>query len=171
MIRASPPQEFAVSPRFACLPLLLATLAAGHARAEEAVSANGFRYINPSSLSRPTGYTHVVEVPSGGRTLYLSGQIALDAQGKLVGAADFAKQAEQVFANIDAALKASGASFANVVKIDMYVTDMSQLAALRAARDKYIDTKHPPASTLVEVSRLARDGLLLEVEATAVVPR
>jgi enamine deaminase RidA (YjgF/YER057c/UK114 family) len=75
-----------------------------------------------------------------------------------------------VFANIDAALKASGASFANVVRLDMYVTDMSQLAALRAARDKYIDTKHPPASTLVQVSRLARDGLLLEVEATAVVP-
>lgn len=160
-----------MSRRFACSLALLALFAAGHAVADEAVTANGFRYLNPTALARPTGYTHVVEVPSGGRTLYLSGQIALDAQGKLVGAGDFAKQAEQVFANIDAALKASGATFAHVVKIDMYVTDMSQLAALRAARDKYIDTKHPPASTLVEVSRLARDGLLLEVEATAVVPR
>lgn len=157
--------------RFACSLALLAIFAARHAVADDAASANGFRYLNPAGLSKPTGYTHVVEVPSGGRTLYLSGQIALDAQGKLVGAGDFAKQAEQVFAHIDTALKASGASFANVVKIDMYVTDMSQLAALRAARDKYIDTKHPPASTLVEVSRLARDGLLLEVEATAVVPR
>ena len=157
--------------RFACSLALLALFAAGQVSAEDTASAHGFRYLNPSSLSKPTGYTHVVEVPDGGRTLYLSGQIALDAQGKLVGAGDFAKQAEQVFANIDAALKASGASFANVVKIDMYVTDMSQLGALRAARDKYVDTKHPPASTLVEVSRLGREGLLLEVEATAVVPR
>ena len=171
MIRASPSKECAVHPRFACSVALLALFAIGHARADEAATAHGLRYINPSSLSKPTGYTHVVEVPSGGRTLYLSGQIAVDAQGKLVGAGDFAKQAEQVFANIDAALKASGASFANVVRIDMYVTDMTQLAALRAARDKYVDTGHPPASTLVEVSRLARDGLLLEVEATAVVPR
>lgn len=163
--------ECAASRRFACCLALLALSNAGCAAADEAASANGFRYLNPSSLSKPAGYTHVVEVPSGARTLYLSGQIALDAQGKLVGAGDFGRQAEQVFANIDAALKAAGASFANVVRIDMYVTDMSQLTALRAARDKYIDTKHPPASTLVEVSRLAREGLLLEVEATAVVPR
>jgi len=163
--------ECAVSRRFACCLALLALSTAGCVAADEAASANGFRYLNPSNLSKPTGYTHVVEVPSGARTLYLSGQIALDAQGKLVGAGDFGRQAEQVFANIDAALKAAGASFANVVRIDMYVTDMSQLTALRAARDKYIDTKHPPASTLVEVSRLAREGLLLEVEATAVVPR
>lgn len=128
------------------------------------------RYLDPAGLSKPNGYTHVVEVPGGARTLYVSGQIALDAKGNLIGAADFAAQAEQVFANLDTALKASGASFRNVVKLNMYVTDMSQLKALRAARDKYIDAQHPPASTLVEVSRLAREGLLLEVEATAVVP-
>nr|WP_243868082.1 RidA family protein [Dyella sp. SG562] len=121
-------------------------------------------------MSKPTGYTHVVDVPAGARTLYLSGQIALDAKGNLVGAGDFAAQAEQVFANIDTALKASGASFRNVVKLNMYVTDMTQLKALRAARDKYVDVQHPPASTLVEVSKLGREGLLLEVEATAVVP-
>ena len=123
-----------------------------------------------AGLSKPTGYTHVVDVPAGARTLYLSGQIALDAKGNLVGAGDFAAQAEQVFANIDTALKASGASFRNVVKLNIYVTDMTQLKALRAARDKYVDVQHPPASTLVEVSKLGREGLLLEVEATAVVP-
>ncbi|XRD77590.1 RidA family protein [Dyella marensis] len=128
------------------------------------------RYLDPAGLSKPTGYTHVVDVPAGARTLYLSGQIALDAKGNLVGAGDFAAQAEQVFANIDTALKASGASFRNVVKLNMYVTDMTQLKALRAARDKYVDVRHPPASTLVEVSKLGREGLLLEVEATAVVP-
>ncbi len=129
----------------------------------------GLRFINPAALSTPTGYTHVVEAPVG-RTLYLSGQIALDGDGKLVGHGDFGAQAEQVFANIDAALKAAGASFDNVVRLDFFVTDMSQLGALRTARDKYIDAAHPPASTLVQVSRLSIDGLLLEVEATAVVP-
>ena len=143
-------------------------LFAGFVQAADAPA--GVRYLDPAGLSKPTGYTHVVEVPAGARTLYLAGQIALDAKGNLVGAGDFAAQAEQVFANIDTALKASGASFRNVVKLNMYVTDMSQLKALRAARDKYVDTQHPPASTLVEVSKLARDGLLLEVEATAVVP-
>ena len=128
------------------------------------------RFLDPAGLSKPNGYTHVVEVPAGARTLYLSGQIALDANGKLVGAGDFAAQAEQVFANLKTALAASGASFRNVVKLDMYVTDMTQLKALRAARDKYVDPQHPPASTLVEVRRLAREDLMLEIEATAVVP-
>lgn len=132
--------------------------------------AADIRYLDPAGLSKPNGYTHVVEAPSSGRTLYVSGQIALDAKGNLVGAGDFAAQAEQVFANLDTALKASGASFRNVVKLNMYVTDMTQLKVLRAARDKYIDAQHPPASTLVEVSRLAREGLMLEVEAVAVVP-
>ncbi|MGO4700111.1 RidA family protein [Dyella sp. 2RAB6] len=148
--------------RTACCLALVVSAGSAHAA--------DVRYLNPAGLSKPTGYTHVVEVPAGARTLYLSGQIALDAKGNLVGAGDFAAQAEQVFANIDTALKASGASFRNVVKINMYVTDMTQLKALRAARDKYIDVQHPPASTLVEVNKLAREGLLLEVEATAVVP-
>lgn len=134
-------------------------------------SPAGIRHLNPPGLSKPTGYTHVVDAPNSGRTLYIAGQIALDAQGKLVGNGDFAAQAEQVFANLKTALEASGASFDNVVKLNMYVTDMSKLPALRAARDKYINTQQPPASTLVEVSRLAREGLLLEVEAVAVVPR
>lgn len=153
--------------------LLAATAAAQDASTATATTGEhtpaGLRFINPASLSTPTGYTHVVEAPAG-RTLYLSGQIALDHDGKLVGRDDFGAQAEQAFANIDAALKAAGASFDNVVRLDFFVTDMSQLSALRAARDKYIDVAHPPASTLVQVSRLSIDGLLLEVEATAVVP-
>ncbi|MFC4765001.1 RidA family protein [Dyella koreensis] len=134
-------------------------------------SPTGIRHLNPPGLSRPTGYTHIVDVPNSGRTIYIAGQIALDAQGKLVGAGDFAAQAEQVFANLKTALEASGASFDNVVKLNMYVTDMSKLQALRAARDKYINTQKPPASTLVEVNRLSKEGLLLEVEAVAVTPR
>lgn len=157
-----------MSRRPACCLAVAALAFAGCAHAADAPA--GVRHLDPAGLSKPTGYTHVVDVPAGARTLYLSGQIALDAKGNLVGAGDFAAQAEQVFANIDTALKASGASFRNVVKLNMYVTDMTQLKALRAARDKYVDVRHPPASTLVEVSKLGREGLLLEVEATAVVP-
>lgn len=133
------------------------------------IQAQERRYIDPPELSKPHGYSHVVAVPAGGRTLYLSGQIALDKDGNLVGKDDFQAQAEQVFANIDKALKASGASFKDVVRLDFYLTDASKAPALRTVRDKYIDTAHPPASALVEVKRLVRDDLLLEVQATAVV--
>ncbi|MFC5742000.1 RidA family protein [Dyella tabacisoli] len=146
---------------------LAASLFASTAFAQSA--PGNARFINPAGLSAPTGYTHVVQAPAG-RTLYLSGQIALDSQGQLVGANNFSAQAEQVFANLKTALEAGGAGFDQVVKLTIYVTDMSQLKALRAARDKYINVKHPPASTLVEVRKLARDGLLLEIDAIAVVP-
>lgn len=126
-------------------------------------------FINPPNLSVPTGYTHVIVAPAG-RTLYLSGQIALDKQGHLVGADDFSAQAEQVFTNLKTALEAGGANFNHVVKLTIYVTDMNQLQTLRTVRDKYINLKHPPASTLVEVRQLARDGLMLEIDAIAVVP-
>jgi len=130
-------------------------------------AAQDAQFINPPGLSRPMGYTHVVVVPPG-HTIYLSGQVALDKDGKLVGKDDFAAQAEHVFANIDTALKAAHASFANEACAAFYVTDATKVPALRAVRDKYVDTAHPPASTLVEVKRLVRDDLLLEVDATAV---
>jgi enamine deaminase RidA (YjgF/YER057c/UK114 family) len=124
-------------------------------------------FIDPPGLSRPMGYSHVVVVPQG-RTVYLSGQVPVDKEGKLVGKGDFAAQAEQVFANIDTALKAAHASFADVVKLTFYVTDVTQVAALRTVRDKYVDKAHPPANTLVEVRRLVREEFLLEVDAVAV---
>ena len=134
-----------------------------------AATAQDTQFINPPGLSPPKGYTHVVVVPAGGQTIYLSGQVALDKDGKLVGKDDFAAQAEQVFANIDTALKAAHASFANVVELTVYVTDATKVPAFRAARDKYIDTKHPPASTLVEVKQLFRDDLMIEIAAKAVI--
>jgi reactive intermediate/imine deaminase len=126
------------------------------------------RYTNPSALSAPTGYTHVVEVISG-RTVYISGQIALDSAGNVVGAGDFAAQTRQVLDNLQAALDAAGATFDNVVKINTYVTDISQIQTLRKIRSEYF-TKNPPASTLVQVVQLARSELMIEIEAVAVVP-
>jgi reactive intermediate/imine deaminase len=128
------------------------------------------RFVNPKTLSKPPGYTHVVEV-IGGRTIYIAGQIALDSSGNIIGRGDFRAQTEQVFANLKAALESVGASFTDVIKLNMYVTDITQLAALREVRDKYVNLKTPPASTLVEVKRLAREEFLIEVEAVAVLPK
>lgn len=124
-------------------------------------------FLNPTSLPAANGYSHTVRAPVG-RTVYVSGQLPLDKDGNLVGADDFGAQAEQVFANLAAALAAAGASFDDVVKLNMYVTDMRQLKALRAARDRHINLKTPPASTLVEVERFVKDGAMVEIDATAV---
>src|SRR5436190_21739741 len=76
---------------------------------------------NPPALSTPTGYTHIVEVTGPSRTIYISGQIAFDKDGKVVGAGDMKAQAEQVFRNLQAALAAAGATFADVVKMNSYI--------------------------------------------------
>ena len=127
------------------------------------------RFINPPTLAASPAYTQVVEV-SGGRTLYISGQIALDAAGHVVGAGDVRAQLEQVFANLQAALAAADVTFAHVVKLNIYVLDMADLPILREVRERYVSTQAPPASTLVEVRRLAREEFLVEIEAIASVP-
>jgi enamine deaminase RidA (YjgF/YER057c/UK114 family) len=128
------------------------------------------RFLNPSALPTSRGYTQVVEVPAGSRLVYISGQVPLDKEGNLVGAGDFRGQAEQVFTNLGSALAAVGATFAHVVKLNFYVRDVSHLADLRAVRDRHVNMTAPPASTLVEVSHLFRDDVLLEVEAVAAIP-
>src|SRR3954469_14394245 len=124
---------------------------------------------NPPTLSKPTGYTHVVEVTGPNRTIYISGQIAYDKDGQLVGGADMKAQAEQVFRNLEAALNAAGAKFSDVVKMNSYITDMSKVQAVRDVRSRYF-TETSPASTFVQVAGLVRPELLLEIEVVAVVP-
>lgn len=123
-------------------------------------------HVNPSTLPKPSGYTHVIST-QGGRTIYVSGQIALNAQGQLVGAGDFSAQTRQVFENVKAALEASGSSFADVVKVTVFVTDASKLLDYRKVRDDYVGSQ-PPASSFVEVRALARPELMIEMEAVAV---
>ena len=127
----------------------------------------GVRYLNPATLSTPTGYSHIVEVSSG-RTIYIAGQVAFDNSGKVVGKGDFASQATQVFENLKLALAEVGATFENVVKVNTYVTDMSHLPTLREIRVRYYG-KNAPASTLVEIGSLALPDLMIEIEAVAVV--
>ena len=127
------------------------------------------KFINPPTMHQPTGYTHVVEVTEG-RPIYIAGQIALDPAGELVGPGDIRAQARQVFENLQTALRSVGAGFEQVVKLNLYLLDATQLPAVREVRDRYVDTARPPASTAVEVGRLALDGLLLEIEAVAILP-
>jgi reactive intermediate/imine deaminase len=134
-------------------------------------SAQGGRSViqrmNPPGLSTPTGYSHVVSA-RGGRTVYIAGQVALDAKGQLVGEGDLAAQTRQVFANLEVALKAAGAGFGDVVKTNYYMLDAAQVQVIRDVRSQYF-TKELPASTLVQVSRLANPDFLIEIEVIAVV--
>jgi len=125
------------------------------------------RFLSPDTLPRPFGYSQVVDAPAG-RIVFLSGQVPLDAAGNLVGEGDFAAQVRQVFENLSAALAVADASWSDVVKLDYFVRDIGEVAALRAIRDEYVNTEQPPASTLVEVSRLFRDEVLVEIQAVAV---
>jgi enamine deaminase RidA (YjgF/YER057c/UK114 family) len=120
----------------------------------------------PQGLVPGPGYSHAVT--GRGRWVAISGQVALDEQGQLVGAGDLEAQARQVFANLDRALAAAGASFTDVIKLSFYLTDISQIAVVRPVRDEWVDTARPPASTAVQVGALFMPGLMIEVEAWAV---
>ncbi len=120
----------------------------------------------PDGVAPGNGFSHVVI--GTGTLVAVSGQIAVDAQGELVGRDDPEAQARQVFANLERCLEAAGASFADVVKLTFYVTDVAHLPAVRAARDAYVDTARPPASSAVQVAGLIRPELLVEVDALAV---
>lgn len=130
-------------------------------------AAAAIERMNPPGLSTPTGYSHVVST-RGGKTIYIAGQVAFDAKGQLVGKGDLAAQTRQVFENLSIALKAAGATFANVVKANTYMRDASEVAVVREVRAQYY-TKELPASTLVEVPRLANPDFLIEIEVIAVV--
>lgn len=132
------------------------------------MASDNVRFINPPTLAAPPGYTHVVAVTNA-RMVYVAGQVALDASGALVGPGDFRAQARQVFENLKAALEAAGAAFGDVIKLNFYLLDFAHLPILREIRDAYVNTERPPASTAVQVSRLAREEFLLEVEAVAAV--
>jgi reactive intermediate/imine deaminase len=125
---------------------------------------------NPSGIGPPVGnYSHVVRVEASDAVfLFISGQVAIDPEGNLVGEGDMARQCEQTFENLRLILEAHGATFADVVKLNTYATDMSKLGVLREVRARYISTD-PPASTTVEVSALFRPEVLVEMEAVAVV--
>lgn len=121
----------------------------------------------PDGVAPGNGYSHVVY--GTGTFVAVSGQCAFDEDGKLVGEGDAAAQARQVFENLRRCLAAAGATFADVVKLTYFVTDVAHLPAIRIARDEVVDTARPPASSAIQVAALFRPELLLEIEAFAVV--
>lgn len=127
---------------------------------------------NPEGVAKPKGYSHAAEIDLGkSKMLIISGQVALDAEGKVVGLNNFDQQADQVFKNIKAIVESSGGTMNDVVKLTFYLRDVSNIVKVREVRDRYVNTASPPASTLVEVSDLFRDEFLLEIEATAVISK
>jgi enamine deaminase RidA (YjgF/YER057c/UK114 family) len=127
------------------------------------------RFLNPDTLSKPAAYSQVVEVTTPGRMIFISGQIGVGRDGKLVDG-DFRAQAIQAFDNLKAALEAVGARFEHVVKVNSYIIEIEHQAILRDVRRLYMNMAAPPASTSLRVVGFAREGVLLEVEAVAVLP-
>jgi enamine deaminase RidA (YjgF/YER057c/UK114 family) len=129
------------------------------------------KFQNPSTIHATRGYSHVVETTSPSRTIYTAGQLGRTADGEMAGApGDFRAQAVQAFENLKFALAAAGATFKHVVKLNNYLVDISHIQIYFEVRDRYVDTKAPPASTTIQISKLAHEGALYEVEAIAVVP-
>lgn len=124
----------------------------------------------PETMPTSVGYSQVAVV-TGGTTVFIAGQVALDRSGHVIGKDDFGAQIQQVFENLKAAVEAAGGTFKDVVKLNSYFVDLSHLPEFRKVRDKFINLKNPPASTAVQVPRLFRPEFLVEVEAVAVIPK
>lgn len=133
---------------------------------------NAIQYINDASLPRPNGFTQVASAPAD-RLIFISGQIACDANGNIVGAGDIAAQARQVFTNLSHALESAGSDFQHVVKLTFFVKNISEatVAAIREVRNDFLAPDRLPASTIVGVTGLVKEDLLLEIEAYAVQKR
>ena len=134
--------------------------------------AMSIRFVNPPDLFCPPGYAHAAVI-GGGRLVFVAGQTALDRDGRVVGGGDLEAQADQAFGNLASALAAVGCGPAQVAKLTVFIRDMRQIAAYRRARDRFLAGAAPPATpaiTLVEVSRLFHDDLLIEIEAVAAAP-
>jgi enamine deaminase RidA (YjgF/YER057c/UK114 family) len=125
------------------------------------------RITAPEGVAPAAQYTHVVL--GTGRFVAVSGQLALDEDGRVVGEGDPAAQARQVFENLRRCLAAAGATFDDVVKLTFFVTDMAHMAAIRAARAEHIPDDRLPAASAVQVGALVRPEFLMEIDAFAVV--
>ena len=132
--------------------------------------AEFLRFMNPPTMEKPPGYSHIVEVKGGARIVFVAGQLGVDKEGKFVGApGDFKAQTVQTFENLKAALEAVGANFGHLVKINCYLVDIERrMPPFREVRDRYL-VAPPPASTTIGVPALARPGGLFEIETIAAI--
>ncbi len=132
--------------------------------------AQDIQHINPQGLSSSPAYTQVVSAKPG-TIIWVSGQVAQNAKGELVGKGDLKAQLNQAWENVRLALAGSGATFQDVVKVTTYVVNYkpSMRDDLRAARLRFMGDAKPPAATLIGVQSLASDEWLVEIEVTAVI--
>jgi len=121
---------------------------------------------DPAGAAPSVGYSHVV-TSTASRLIATSGQVPLDESGCVIGRENPYLQAKQAFKNLNAGLAAAGATASDVVKLTYYLTDISDLARVIAARDEWMDRSRPPASTVVEVAALYDPRVLVEIEALA----
>jgi reactive intermediate/imine deaminase len=128
--------------------------------------AQDIERINPAGMTQPTNYSHLVKYDN---LMFIAGQISIDSDGNPVGEGDMAAQFRQVLENLKTILASQGADFSNVVKINIFTTDVDRLREHLAIRSEYFGD-HAPASTLVQIERLARPVYLLEIEAIAIAP-
>ncbi|MDQ7910387.1 RidA family protein [Phytohabitans sp. ZYX-F-186] len=126
------------------------------------------RYVNPPGVREVAAYTHAVLRP--GVPVFLTGQVAWDSDGKVVGAGDIAAQAAQVWRNIRAVLAGAGAGLADIVKLTTYTTDLAHREAIGRERARHFPPGRFPASTFLVVAGLADPELLVEIDVVAVVP-
>ena len=122
--------------------------------------------INPAGMTQPARYTHLVKYDN---LMFIAGQISIDGDGNPVGEGDMGTQFRQVLENLKTILASEGADFSNVVKINIFTTDIDALRQHLGIRSEYFG-EHAPASTLVQVDRLARPVYLIEIEAIAIAP-
>ncbi len=151
--------------------VLLAQLAPTQAgRTAKETTTRRTQFLNPDGLSKPAGYTHVVVIQPG-KLVYVSGQVALNATGDVVSKGDLRAQVTQVMENLKTALAAAGGTTDDVIKLNYYVVNLKQdqLPIIREVRSKYFSSEHPPASTLIGVTALAREEFMIEIEAVAAV--
>ncbi len=132
-------------------------------------AAPGVRFVQPEAIYKTATYTHVVEIVGPGRLIYTSGEQGRDRNGYLP--ADIRAQSIQLLENIKAALAAVGATFDNVIKVNVYMVDLRKHQPIWSeVKQQYVNKNTPPASTTVQVSALTREGALLEVEVVAALP-
>ena len=124
--------------------------------------------VNPWPWQDQYGYSQAWRVDGAQSVVFLAGQVPLSADGKLVGEGDFVAQCRQVFENLKTVLEQAGATFENIVKVTVYMTDITNLQRYREIKAEYV-TGRQPASTSLEVTNLAFPPLLVEVEAVAVI--
>jgi enamine deaminase RidA (YjgF/YER057c/UK114 family) len=126
---------------------------------------------NPTNMMKPVGYSHVAKV-TGGSLVYIAGQVPVDVSGNMVGEGNLEAQADQVFKNLKTAVEAAGGTMTDIIKLNVFIVaevGYDDLPKYRAARDRYVNVQTPPISTLLTVTRLARPGWLIEIEAVAAI--